>query len=164
MHIWKSFFFKNGSAYPFQCLLSHFILSTQCRFKWDFKLLECINLLSHIGQLYRASPVWVRICSLMYSLRLNLFKQTQHSKGLSPVWIRLCCLRWHFIAKAFSHWSHLKGLSLECFKALCLRRIEGCAKAALHWEQTCGLSPVWLNLCFLRPVVLLNAKSHWSHL
>lgn len=82
-------------------------------------------------------PVWMRLCLVSSSFRVNVLPQfaSSHLNGRSPVWMRICPFNWPLFENATSQWGHLN------FFGRCLRAVIAftCASSASTRAYSCSM-------------------------
>lgn len=104
-----------------------------CFFKWSRRPKR----LPHVWHGNGRCPVWMRLCLVSSSLRVNVFPQlgSSHLNGRSPVWIRMCPFNWPLLENATSQCGHLN------FFGRCLRAVIAftCASSASTRAYSCSM-------------------------
>ena len=144
---------------PCYILNRHVAFCQYGKTSYVFKCVFCVNVLLHLKQAWRFSPVWINLWVFKLPTRENVlahFEQTwgfshETEYGFTPVWINSCLFKVPYCVNVLSHFEQPCGF-LPVRISSCVFKYAFCVNVFSHFEQACGFSPVWITSYFFKCV------------
>ena len=132
--------------------------------RWYTNRVLLANDIPHWAHRCGRSPVWVRMCSTRLVFQVNVLPQRAHWYGFSLLWLIMCAFRFDLSPKDFSQYSHWCGFYSLCWDKICFCNPDLLVNDLSHFLQSCGRSPLCINLCSIKFDLQENVLLHLSHL